>query len=196
MEQAISINSMDEYIGELTARFAFTVTEHKNELTLSVPEKMGAGSIRMHRVSGDISIGVIDMCLNFPLVSYFDSYDNTCEINYCLSGHVAYSETGVPKASLGKNEVGVSAIPRSRGMMLIPSGERVLVAAVCASRDFYGKLPYSEECDAFADPSVQEALCHMAKPVTIGAKLHNYFDRILENEMRGELQNIYLDSLG
>lgn len=196
MEHVMTINTMEEYISELTDRFGFMHAEKGNEVVLKVPANLGTGYMKMINVSDDVGIGVMDVCLSTPLVSYYESYDNTCEINYCLSGHIDFSETGVPNASLGKNEIGISAIPHSRGMMMIPSGERVHLVSVVSGLPFHRRLPHVEQCEQFDDPMVQDLLCRMTKPVKATAKMHNHFSQIMDNEMSGMLHNTYLDALG
>lgn len=196
MEHIISINTMEEYIGKLTDIFDFTIIENENTVTLKVPENLGTGYMRVQQLSSDIAIGIMDLFLKEPLVSYYDNYVNTCELTCCLSGHIDYSETGVSRANLGKNEVGVYAIPRTRGMMMIPSGERVITVTVSSTPSFYNQLPYVNECKAFEVPAVKEALCRMAKPMKLNARLHNNFEQIMKNKISGNLKSIYLDSLG
>lgn len=150
----------------------------------------------MIQASKDIGIGIMDLCLNKPMATYYDGYENTCAINYCLSGHVSYSETGVPSAALRGGEVGVFAIPRTRGMMMIPSNEHVFLVSVASTKQFHKTLPYAEECEQFDDPLVQDLLCRLATPAKINAKLYNHFDRIMNNDMAGSFHSTYIDAMG
>lgn len=188
MENSISINTMDEYIGELTARFGFDISIGKDAVILKVPQKLGSGYMRIQQVSDNIDIGVMDLYLNTPLVSYYDSYANTCEATYCLAGHISYSETGVSKANLGQNEVGVYAIPQTRGMMLIPSQERVFLISVIAREQFYQRFPFVNECRSFKEQHVKDVLYRMAKPVKINANLHSSYRCIMKNDIGESLK--------
>ena len=73
MEHIISINTMEEYIGKLTDIFDFTIIENENTFTLKVPENLGTGYMRVQQLSSDIAIGIMDLFLKEPLVSYYDN---------------------------------------------------------------------------------------------------------------------------
>lgn len=192
--RAISVNTKQEFISELIQRFGFSCTEQNTAIILRVPSYLGTGYIKIEKVSDDITIGTIDIILNIPLVAYYDSYANTCEVTYCLSGHVAYSETGLPKAELGKNEIGIYAMPRSRGMMMLLSGERIFLVSIESNGKFHQQLPHVAQCSQFDDPAVQALVYSMAKPVKATAKIHNRFRSILENNMTGSLLQSYLEA--
>ena len=97
MEQAISTNSKDEYFSDLVSRYGFSYARKRNVTTLTAPKRMGSGYIKTVKASNDIEVGIIDLFLLQPIISYYDNYPNTCEAAYCFSGHIAYSETGVGK---------------------------------------------------------------------------------------------------
>ncbi len=196
MEQAISTNSKDEYFSDLVSRYGFSYTRKRNVTTLTVPERMGSGYIKTVKASNDIEVGIIDMFLLHPIISYYDDYPNTCEAAYCLSGHIFYSETGVGKANLHKNEIGLYALPRSRGMTMIPSCERVHVVSVESQKPFHYRLPYTKKCTQYDDALVKSLLQQLVKPKKVYAKIHNYFSQIVENDISSELKDTYLDSLG
>ena len=196
MDQAISTNSKDEYFSDLVNRYGFSYVQKGNTTTLTVPEGLGSGYIQTVQVSGDIDIGIIDLFLARPIISYYDDYPNTCEAIYCFNGHISYSETGVVKANLNKNECGLYAMPYSRGMTMIPSGERVYVVSVESKEPFHDRLPYTEKCTQYDDASVKKLLHQLVQPKKANAKIHNYFSQIIENDIDRELKDTYLDSLG
>ena len=196
MDQVISTNSKDDYFGDLVSRYGFSYVQKENVTTLTVPEEMGKGYIKTAQVSGDIEIWIIDLFLLQPIISYYDDYPNTCEATYCFSGHISYSETGIGKANLNKNEIGLYALPRSRGMTRIPSGERVYVVSVESKKPFHHRLPYTEKCAQYDDASVKKLLHQLVQPKKANAKIRNYFSQIIENNIGRELKDTYLDSLG
>ena len=195
MKQAISTNSKDEYFSDLINRYGFSYAQEENVTTLTVPKERGSGYIKVIRVSDDIEIGVIDLFLLQPIISYYDDYPNTCEATYCFSGHISYSETGVAKTNLNKNELGLYALPRSRGMTMIPADEKVFVVSVESKEPFHSRLPYTDKCAEY-DDSMKELLHELVKPKKANVKIHNYFTQIIRNNIGRELKNTYLDSLG
>ena len=196
MNQAISINSKDEYFSDLVNRHGFSYAKDENTATLIPPKELGSGYIKAVQASGDIDIGIIDLFLAQPIISYYDDYSNTCEATYCFSGHISYSETGVAKANLNENEMGIYALPYSRGMTMIPSGKRVCVVSVESKKPFHDRLPYTEKCTQYDDVSVKKLLHQLVQPKKANAKIHNYFSQIIENNIGRELKDTYLDSLG
>ena len=196
MKQRVRTNSVDEYIHNLVNCYGFTCSNTGDAITLTAPEEMGCGYIKAMSVSDDIDIGIIDLTLLRPLVSYYDDYPNTCEATYCFSGHISYLETGITKADLNKNEMGLYALPYSRGMTMIPSNERVLAVSVVSKNDFHRQLPYSEQCAECDGAEIRNLLHALTKPRKSGAMIHNYFKRLIDNSIQQELQNTYLDSLG
>lgn len=196
MNQAITTNSKDEYFSDLVNRYGFSYVQRENTTTLTVPEGLGSGYIKTAQVSGDIEIGIIDLFLTRPIISYYDDYPNTCEAAYCFSGHISYSETGIVKTNLNKNEFGLYAIPHSRGMTMIPSGEKVSVVSVESKEPFHNRLSYTEKCTQYDDMSVKKLLHQLVQPKKAKAKIHNYFSQIIENDIGRELKDTYLDSLG
>lgn len=195
MKQAISTNSKDEYFSDLINRYGFSYAQEENVTALTVPKELGSGYIKVVQVSDDIEIGVIDLFLLKPIISYYDDYPNTCEATYCFSGHISYSETGVAKTNLNKNELGLYALPHSRGMTMIPAGEKVFVVSVESKEPFHSRLPYTDKCAEY-DDSVKELLRQLVKPKKANAKIHNYFTQIIGNNIDRELKDTYLDSLG
>ena len=196
MSQAIITNSIDDYLGNLVNRYRFSYEQKNDAVTLTAPKDIGRGYIRMVKVSDDIEIGIIDLLLKSPIISYYDDYPNTYETTYCLSGHICYSETGIAKANLNKNEIELCALPRSRGMTMIPSNERVLIVSVESKKYFYSQLPFAQKCAEYDEVVVKELLNQLMKPKRVNAKTHNYFNQIIENDIGHELKNAYLDSLG
>ena len=196
MDRAILTNSKDEYFSDLICRYGFFYAKKGNVTTLTVPKKLGSGCIKAIRVSDDIEIGIIDLFLSRPLVSYYDNYPNTCEATYCFNGHISYSETGVVKTSLEKNEMGLYALPHSRGTTTIPAGERVLVVSVESQEPFHSRFPYTEKCAQYDVALAKELLYQLVKPQKVNAKIHNYFNQIIENNISQEMKDTYLDSLG
>ena len=196
MNQAVVANSKNEFFSDLIRRYGFAYSQKGNITTLTAPKEIGNGYIKSVRVSDDIEIGIIDLFLLRPIVSYYDDYPNTCEATYCFSGHISYSETGVVKASLKKNEMGLYTLPHSRGTTTIPADERVLVVSVESQEPFHSRFPYTEKCAEYDDASAREVLHQLIRPKRVNAKIHNYFNQIIENNIGQEMKNIYLDSLG
>ena len=196
MYNAISTNTMDEYVRDLVNRYGFTYAHTENTVTLIAPKELGNGYIKSTQVSGDIEIGIIDIFLRKPVISYYDDYLNTCEANYCFSGHVSYLETGVINASLSKNEMELHVLPHSRGMTMIPSNERVVLVSIISKSTFHSQLPYAEQCSGYKSKEVRDLLNRLIKPKKSGVKIHNYFKQIIDNNIGQEMKNTYLDSLG
>ncbi len=196
MDQAISVNSKNEYFLGLVNRYGFSYKETGNLTTLMVPKALGSGYFRTAQVSDDIEIEMMDLFVKRPIVFYYDDYPNTCEAAYCFDGHIFYSETGVTKANLNKNEIGIYALPSSRGMTMIPSEERVFVVSVVSKESFHCRLPYNEKCTKCDDASVKGLLSLLARPRRANAKTHNYFRQITQNDISMKLKDTYLDSLG
>lgn len=196
MNQEFSIRSLDEYTLALVNQFGFGYSGDAHSFVLRVPEKLGTGYMKMTQVSDDIGIGIIDVCLREPLVNYYEEYEQTCEVTYCLSGHISYAETDAPSAVLGKNELGIFAIPSTRGMMMMPSGERIHAVGVVSGKPFHSQLPHAGACERFDTQEVCDMLTRLVKPVKASAKTHNHFTQILDNQIGGPLRNTYLDSLG
>ena len=196
MQQMFPTNSVDDYICDLVNRYGFSYTQNGNITTLTAPKEIGNGYMKMIQVSDDIEIGIIDLYLSQPIISYYDDYPNTCEATYCFSGYISYSETGIAKADLNKNEMGLYALPRSRGMTMIPSNERVVTVSVLSKNAFHRQLPYSDKCAGCDSPEVVDLLHRLTKPKRSGAKVHNYFKQIIDNDIGQEMKNTYLDSMG
>lgn len=196
MNQEFSIKTLEEYTLALVNQFGFGYCEDAHSFVLRVPEKLGTGYMKMTQVSDDIGIGIIDICLKEPIVNYYEEYEQCCEVTYCLSGHISYAETDAPSAVLEKNELGIFAIPSTRGMMLLPSGERVHAVGVVSGKPFHSQLPHAGACERFDTQEVCDMLTRLVKPVKASAKTHNYFTQLLDNQIGGALRNTYLDSLG
>ncbi len=196
MQQMFPTNSLDEYMNDLVNRYGFSYTQNGNVTGLAAPKEIGNGYMKTVQVSDDIEIGIIDLFLSQPLISYYDDYPNTCEATYCFSGHISYSETGIAKANLSQNELGLYAFPRSRGMTMIPSNERVVTVSVISKNSFHRQLPYSEQCARYDNSEVRDLLHRLTKPKRSGAKIHNYFKQIIDNDIGQEMKNTYLDSMG
>lgn len=196
MNQAIFINSMDEYMSALVNRYGFSYSQVGNGTTLIAPKEIGNGYIKAIQVSDDIEVVIIDLFLLHPIITYYDDYPNTCEATYCFSGHISYSETGVTKADLNKNEMGLYALPHSRGMTMIPSNERVITVSIVSKSSFHRQLPYAEQCARYDSSEVKNLLHRLTIPKRSNAKIHNYFKQVLDNDIGQEMKNTYLDSLG
>ena len=196
MNQTISTNSTDEYMRDLVNRYGFSHAQNGNVTTMTAPKEIGNGYIKTIQVSDDIEIGIIDLLLSQPVISYYDDYPNTCEAAYCFSGYISYLETGIAKATLKKNEMGLYAFPHSRGMTMIPSNERVVTVSIVSKAAFYRQLPYSEQCARYDSWEIRDLLHRLTKPKRSGAKIHNYFKQIIDNDIGLEMKNIYLDSMG
>lgn len=196
MNRAISTNSKDEYFSDLINRYGFSYAQRGNVTTLTAPKELGSGYIKTVQVSDDIEISIIDLFLMQPIVSHYDDYPNTCEATYCFSGHISYSETGVVKTSLEKNEMGLYALPHSCGTTTIPAGERVFVVSVESKESFHSRFPCTEKNAKYDESSVKELLHQLVKPRKVNVKIHNYFSQIIENDIDCELKDTYLDSLG
>lgn len=196
MKQAFSVNSMDEYMSDLVNRYGFSYTQKGNVTTLIAPKEIGKGYMKVIQASDDIDIGIIDLFLLRPIISYYDDYPNTCEATYCFNGHVSYSETGVAKANLNKGEMGLYVLPHSRGMTMIPSNERVVTVSIVSKGTFHRQFPYAEQCAGYDSLEVKDLLHRLTKPKRSGAKIHNYFKQVIDNDIGQEMKNTYLDSLG
>jgi len=70
----ISINNIDDYMNELVNRYNFSVFNEKNTITLNPPKDIGKGYMKIIEVSDDITIGVIDLMLQHPIVIYYEDY--------------------------------------------------------------------------------------------------------------------------
>ncbi len=196
MKQVFFTNSINEYMNDLVNRYGFSYVQDGNITTLTASSKIGNGYIKIIQVSDDIEIGIIDLFLRQPIITYYDDYPNTCEAIYCFSGHISYLETNIAKAYLNKHEMGLYALPRSRGMTIIPSNERVITASIISKISFHRRLPYSEQCTKCSNSEVRDLLFNLTKPKKPGAKIHNYFKEIVDNDIGKEMKNVYLDSLG
>jgi len=193
MQSADAIKNIDQYTEKLIHHYGFEYSQRNNICTLSVPDRMGKGYILHAEVSDDISMEIMDIELKHPLAFGYDDYDNDCAAVFCVSGELLYTETGVMKASLGKNEMGIFAHPHSRGITILPSGKRVCSIGIGARGEFLNRLPYQELCDT----DKMEHLVHkMMIPRRADARSRNYFNRVMENNMSSRLRNTYLDSLG
>lgn len=189
MQTTKAIRDLDDYTNELVQSYGFTRSRVNGVETLNVPPNLGSGQILYTSLSEDISMGIMDLELNRPIASYYEDYPCSCEVNYCLSGEIPYTETGVMKASLQKNQLGIYAVPHSRGMTMLPSGKRVLSIALMAENEFLKQLGLPGEAQG-------DALYQLMRPRRVSPKIHNYFDQILHNQMRGELKNTYIEALG
>lgn len=196
MEQTLPINSLDEYMSDLVHRYGFSYTQNGNVTVLAAPKEIGNGYMKTVQVSDDVEIGIIDLILSQPLISYYDDYPNTCEATYCFCGHISYSETGIAKTNLNQNELGLYALPRSRGTTIIPANERVVTVSIIPKTAFHGQLPYAEQCARYDSLEVRDLLHGLMKPKRSSAKIHNYFKQVMDNDIGQEMKNTYLDSLG
>lgn len=192
----ISINNIDDYMNELVNRYNFSVFNEKNTITLNPPKDIGKGYMKIIEVSDDITIGVIDLMLQHPIVIYYEDYSNSLEITYCFEGTIPFTETGIVEANLQKNELGIYATPKSRGMTVYPSGQRIFSVSVEAKNLLTDKLPYLERYKNKNECDIQNLLYTLMKPKRVNARIYNYFCKIIQNDIDHELQYTYLDSLG
>lgn len=198
MEAVIAVNSLEEYIGAFVNQLGFECAETEHSLTLHVPARFGEGYMRIIHASDHVEIGIMDMMLNTPIVTDYQDYDQTCEATYCLAGHISYAENGTAAGAvdLGKHELGIFAVPRTCGRMLMPAGERIVAVSVGANECFRQELPFADECVCFTDPVVRELLYGLSRPVRASARVHNRFGELIDNEISTSLQRTYLDGMG
>lgn len=192
----ISINNIDDYMNELVNCYNFSASKEKNMVTLKPPKDMGEGYIKTIEVSDDIAIGIIDLTLQHPVVVYYEDYSNSLEATYCFEGVIPFAETGIVEANLQKNELGIYATPRSRGMTMYPSGQRVFSVSIEAKNLLLDKLPYLERYKSKNECEMQNLLYMLMRPKRVNARIYNYFCQIVQNDIDHELQYTYLDSLG
>ena len=193
MQSANLINNFDQYMDELVHRYGFKYSAQNGTSTLTVPDELGTGKISYISFSDAIRVEIMDLELNHALAFYYDDYKNEYSTVCCLSGEFKYIETGVMKASMGQNEMSIYALPHSRGVTVLTPGKRLLAVSVAAGESFTDQLPLQEQFDC---GQLNQQFYKLMMPRRADAKSYNYFSKILDNNMQGDLRRTYLDSLG
>ncbi|MGL6200944.1 MAG: helix-turn-helix transcriptional regulator [Lachnospiraceae bacterium] len=188
-----AINNFDQYTEALIHRYGFEYSEQNGTGTLTAPDKLGSGHISFVPLSNAIGVEIMDLELNHPLSFHYDDYENDYSAVYCLSGELRYIETGAMKASMGQNEMGIFALPRSRGVTVLMPGTRLFSIGIGAGEAFSDLLPLQEQRGS---SRLKQLFYKMMTPRRADAKSYNYFSKILDNNMQGNLRRTYLDSLG
>jgi len=193
MKSTVTINILDDYELILKNQLGFSCSGNEQNKKWTVPDELGSGYIEIMYPCDDVSIHIINLNLEHPLVMRYEDYSSKFEMTHCFNGSIVYSETGVIDTNLGRDEFAIFTKPHSRGVTMFPTGKDILAVSLIAKNQFFDHLPYRAEYIASETYDGIELANSLMKPRKASVQFSNLFRQFMGGIASPDLQSYFFE---